>query len=166
MDTLKVAERNISGNELRRPTPGGEMLSVQALGLERSQEIFHRRVVIRAAGSCVWSPLVTAECQSIGDLFLHQRFTDRIGDQRRRHIGTDLPAQHHTAAKINHSAQVRHTARRGDTGGVRRPKTIGPLPIEAASEKIIVHIHGLPVWRIWLSSASLGRQVILPHDAV
>lgn len=105
-----------------------EVSAVQAFGFQGAEKIFHRSIVVGAARAghgrrnvvflsqvevClgrVLRPLVTAECESTSDLFLFQSLTDRVCDQRRRHIGADLPCQNNLTAQVQYCAHVQHTA--------------------------------------------------------
>ena len=87
-DTLKIVEMDVLCNELFRLGARGEAGAVQAFRLQGAEEIFHRRVVVRASRAghrrrnvvclcqvevCfggVLRPLVTVEGESISDLFL------------------------------------------------------------------------------------------------
>ena len=51
MDTLKIVEMDKLGHSLFDPSLTGEAHTVQALCFQRSEEIFHCRVVIRATGT-------------------------------------------------------------------------------------------------------------------
>ena len=146
-NTLKIVEINVFRNELLNFGTQGKVSAVQAFGFQGAEEVFHRSIVVGAARAghgrrnmvflsqvevClgrVLRPLVTGECESTSDLFLFQSLTDRVCDQRRRHIGADLPHQNNLTAQVQHCAHVQHTAgnRNVSKGGLTREDNLQTL---------------------------------------
>ena len=85
-----------------------EVRPVQAFGFQGTEEVLHRRVVVKATGGWIlreqrgmlesgrsmpWmciGPSVTVEATSASDLFLFECLADRVRNQRRRHISANL----------------------------------------------------------------------------
>ena len=95
--------------------------------------------------------------ESTSDLFLFQSLADGVCDQRRRHIGANLPCQYNLSAQVQHGAQIQHAARNRNVGDVCDPELIRHHLVEATVQQIGILVNGLLVASVW-SAAAHDRQ--------
>ena len=113
----------------------------------------------------VLRPLVTVECKSTSDLFLLKSISDRIRDQRRRHIRADLPCQDGLGAQVQYGAHVQHASGNGNIGDICHPELIWLCLIETAIEQIRIPVNGLLVACIGFAATNDRQQTQLSYDA-
>lgn len=123
-DALKVGEGNVLGDPFFDLRMSRIMSTIQTFGFERTKEVFHGCVIVRAArighgrlkvvffaqaevcGGSVLRPLVTVKGESISDLFCDQGIPDRLCNQRSRHVASNAVSQHHLPTKIYNCTHV------------------------------------------------------------
>ena len=154
------------------------MGTVQTFGFERTKEIFHGCVIVRAArtghgrlkvvffaqvevcrGSVLRS-LVTVEGESISDLFCNQGVPDCLCNQRSRHVASNAISQYHSPTKIDDCTHIQHTSRCWNISDVRCPESVGIALFKGTMQQIRNRFC-LYYSQIELSHPITGRQVTL-----
>lgn len=156
---------------------------VQTFRFQGAEEVFHRGIVVGAAGAghgrghiiflnqvevClgrVLRALVTVECKSASDLFSLQSLVNCVGNKGGQHLRTNLPRQYNLSAQVQDSAYIQHPSRNRDIGDIRHPELVEPRLIELAIQQIRVPVNRLLVTGVRLAAANNRQQAEFPHDA-